>query len=82
MSKSIQARYERGVFKPLHPVDYAEGQDVVISVETLALTPAQADAQLSGWGAVYAGLTGEEVAEIERLALDRSHFVPDREEAK
>jgi len=82
MGKSIQARFERGVFKPLQPVEYPEGQEVVISVETLALTPAQAQAQLSRWGAVYAGLTGEDVAEIERLALDRSHFIPDREGAR
>lgn len=82
MGKSIQARYEQGVFKPLQPVEYPEGQEVVISVETWALTPAQAQAHLSRWGEVYAGLSSEDVSEVEQVALDRSHFVPDRERAR
>ena len=78
MGESIAAKYERGVFKPLQPVEYAEGQEVVLSVEIPALAPAQAKAQLNQWGEVYAGLDSEKIAEIERLAVDRSHFLADR----
>ena len=81
MGKAIPAKYERGVFKPLQAVEYPEGQEVVLSVEPLVMTPAQAQGHLSQWSEVYGGLTEEEIAEIEGLALDRSHFVPDREGA-
>ena len=63
MGKAIPAKYERGVFKPLHPVEYPEGQEVVLSVEPLAMTPVQAQAHLSQWSEVYDGLTEEEIDE-------------------
>ncbi len=81
MGKSIEAVYERGVFKPLDPVELKDGQRVSLSVEPLALAPDEAGAQLSKWAEVYAGLTDNEIDEIEQIAFDRSHFVREREEA-
>ncbi len=33
MSKVIRVRYEKGVLKPLEPVELREGEEVIISVE-------------------------------------------------
>ena len=33
MSKVIRARYEKGIFKPLEPIELEEGEEVVISIE-------------------------------------------------
>ncbi|HEY3245092.1 MAG TPA: antitoxin family protein [Phycisphaerae bacterium] len=74
-SHSIEAVYERGTFRPLTPVDMAEGQSVILSLEPIAMTPAQAEAQLAEWFRVYEGLSEQEIGEIERIALDRSRFV-------
>jgi len=37
--------------------------------------PESPDALLDAWHQVYAGLTDEEIAQIETLALDRQHFM-------
>ncbi len=33
MSKVIRARYEKGIFKPLEPIELEEGEEVVISIK-------------------------------------------------
>ena len=33
MSKVIRVRYEKGVLKPLEPVELRDGEEVIISVE-------------------------------------------------
>jgi predicted DNA-binding antitoxin AbrB/MazE fold protein len=79
---AVQAVYEHGVLRPLQPVDLQEGQHVTISVKTRGLTREQAEAELAAWHRVYEGLSGEDIAEIERIALDRSNFMrPPREDA-
>jgi len=33
VSKAIRVRYEKGVLKPLEPVELREGEEIVISIE-------------------------------------------------
>ena len=35
MSRIIRARYEKGVLKPLEPVEFREGEEVLVRVERL-----------------------------------------------
>jgi predicted DNA-binding antitoxin AbrB/MazE fold protein len=74
MTHVIEAVYEHGAFKPLEPVELPEGQRVTLSVEPMALTAAEAEAQLQAWQRVYEGLSEDEVREVEAVALDRSRF--------
>ena len=34
MSRTVRARYERGVLKPLEPVELKEGEEVIVRLET------------------------------------------------
>jgi len=34
LSKAVRVRYEKGVLKPLEPVDLKEGEEVIVRVET------------------------------------------------
>ena len=71
MTYAVEAVYEKGVFRPLEPVALEEGQRVALSVKPQALSPAEADAKLRAWQEVYAGLSAEDVEEVERIALAR-----------
>jgi predicted DNA-binding antitoxin AbrB/MazE fold protein len=77
MAMPIEAVYEGGVFRPLDEVELADGQRVSLSVEPLALSPAEAQAELREWQEVYVGLTEQDIEEVESIALDRSHFFRD-----
>lgn len=71
MRQAIEAIYENGVFKPVAPdqVQMVEGQRVKLVVDEHALSePLRLAAQ------VYAGLSVQEVDEVESIALDRRHF--------
>lgn len=71
MRQTIDAIYENGLFKPVDPskVHVAEGQRVKLVVTEQALPePLRLAVQ------VYEGLSGQEINEIEKIALDRSHF--------
>jgi len=72
----LEAVYRRGVLKPLKPLDLPENQQVMIMVRL----PAQAkqEGALAAWQEVYAGLSEAEVAAVEVIALDRNHFIPER----
>ncbi len=73
MHQVLQAVYEDGVLKPLGVLDLAEHQRVVVEVRE----PSEddAEAKLAAWHQVYAGLSEQEIAEVEAIALDRSHFM-------
>lgn len=76
MKKELKAVYENGVFKPLTNPQLKEGEEVTLVIETPV--PHSLDIlQLAG--SVYEGLTAEEVEEVEKIALDRSHFWGGRE---
>ena len=80
MGKSIQALYERGVFRPLQPVELEDGRRVTLSVEPGPLSAQEAKCYLSRWREVYEGLSEADIAEVEAIATDRSHFMDSRAE--
>ena len=71
MSEILDAIFEKGVFKPLQAPNLAEGQYVRLVVERQPESP---DGLLELAGRVYEGLSAEEIEEVERIALDRTHF--------
>jgi predicted DNA-binding antitoxin AbrB/MazE fold protein len=81
MTRKVPAVYEQGVLKPLEPLALPEGQRVTVTVEPVEerLSP---DEILDLAHQVYEGLSDEEIAEIEAIALDRTNFMrPEREPA-
>ena len=75
ISQKLEAVFEDGRFRPLEPPDIplAEGQHVRLTVESEIAS----DDVLALAGRVYAGLSAEEVEEIERITLDRRPFFGD-----
>jgi len=72
MDRVVEAVYENGVLTPLEPLDLPEHLRVMITIQVpSAERPEDA---LQGWGRVYEGLSEEDIAVIEGIALDRSHF--------
>lgn len=71
MTQIYDAVYENGIFRPIGPLPtrLAEGQQVRIVVEVD--TPEDI---LRLAAQVYAGLSEQEVQEVEKIALDRSAF--------
>lgn len=63
MVRTVEAVCEKGALRPLEPLDLAEGQHVRLQVEE--------EDPIELAGRVYDDLPDEEVAEIERIALDR-----------
>jgi predicted DNA-binding antitoxin AbrB/MazE fold protein len=81
MTQKVEAIYENGLLKPLEALALPEGQRVLVTIEPQAeqLSP---DEILALARRVYEGLSEEEIAEIEAIALDRSNFMqPERESA-
>lgn len=74
MVHSIDAIYEGGVFRPTSDAapPLPDGAEVRLTVEPVR-EPAVSDVLALG-ASVYAGLCEEEVAEVERIARDRSGF--------
>ena len=70
--QTIDAVFENGVFRPLIPVNVSipEGQQVQLIISM----PESVEDMLALAMNVYAGLTEEEVDEVERIALDRREF--------
>lgn len=75
--QTIEAIYQNGMFKPLKPVsdEISEGETVEITISEKRLSPEE---MLKLASQVYEGLSEEDIAEIERIALDRSNFFGDR----
>lgn len=76
VSQTIKVVYENGVFRPLTPpeLQIEEGDEVFVTVEH-RLSPKEMTKLAAS---VYEGLSEEEIKEIERIALDRTHFFGDR----
>lgn len=73
MTKTIEAIYENGVLKPLQPLNLSDHQRVSITIDLpVTETPEEA---LRLWQKVYEGLSPEDIAEVEAIALDRSSFM-------
>jgi predicted DNA-binding antitoxin AbrB/MazE fold protein len=73
VGRVVEAVYEDGVLKPLEDPGLPEHQRVLVEVR--GLEEDIAGRTLAAWEAVYGGLSADEVAEVERVALDRSNFV-------
>jgi predicted DNA-binding antitoxin AbrB/MazE fold protein len=74
MSTDVNAIYEGGAFWPLSDQKIAvpDGQTVKITVQpTPSVSPLDV---LSLAAKVYEGMTPEDIADVERIALDRSNF--------
>ncbi|HEX8599032.1 MAG TPA: antitoxin family protein [Chloroflexia bacterium] len=71
----VEAVYEAGVFRPLSPVvdSVSEGQHVRLTILPV-LEAADSDDPLELLRNVYAGLSEEEIDEIEKIMLDRSNW--------
>lgn len=72
MKATLKAIFEDGVFKPVERPGIPEGERVQITVETLTGPGTEDPLELAA--SVYHGLLPEEIDDIERIALDRSHF--------
>lgn len=77
MRQTLDAVFENGTFRPLGSAELplSPGQRVRLTVESTA----EAEGDLIELATkVYDGLSNEQLAEIERIALDRSDFFGDR----
>lgn len=72
MTRILEAVYEDGVLKPLEDPGLKENQRVLLEIRT-ELQEEDSSA-IAAWHRVYEGLSEDEIAEIEAIALDRSHF--------
>lgn len=72
--KVLEAVYEEGVLKPLQDPELDEHQRVVIELRPSS-SEKVASNRLQAWQEVYEGLSDEDVAEVEQIALDRSRFM-------
>lgn len=74
MVKNLVAVYENGAFRPTTDEDIAlpDGTRVRLTVEPIAQNAQENILDLAA--KVYAGLSDGEVADIERIAMDRTHF--------
>ena len=76
MKQAVNAVYENGVFKPLKSPSLPDGQLVRLEIDT---TPEPSSDDLLELAAkVYEGLSDQQIAEIEKIALDRRDFFGDR----
>jgi predicted DNA-binding antitoxin AbrB/MazE fold protein len=68
----VEAIYEGGVLRPLADPGLADHQRVVLEIRPQADT--ETASTLRAWRKVYEGLSEKDVADVETIALDRSHF--------
>ncbi|MCL1470500.1 antitoxin family protein [Argonema antarcticum] len=72
MTQTLDAIYEKGVFRPLTNPEIAEGESVKLIVETASKINPEEMLKLAAQ--VYEGLSEEQINEIEQIALARSNF--------
>lgn len=77
MTQTVEAIYQNGTFRPIEPseIPLQDGQSVRLTIES----PDEARNILELAGNVYAGLSEEEVEEVESIALDRTIFFSNRD---
>ena len=73
MDRVVGAVYKNGVLTPLEPLDLPEHLRVLITIQVPSAEGPEDAVQ--AWGRVYEGLSEEDVAAIECIALNRSHFM-------
>ncbi len=73
MGQFLEAIYENGVLRPLEKPDLTENQRVVLELVE-SRNDVTVDEYLALCHKVYEGLSDEDIAEVEAVALDRSRF--------
>jgi predicted DNA-binding antitoxin AbrB/MazE fold protein len=72
LTRLLEAVYEDGVLRPLEDPGLKEHQRVLLEIRT---EPQEyASSPLDSWHRVHEGLSEDEIAEVEAIALDRSRF--------
>lgn len=74
MSKTVEAIFENGVLKPVSPLHIPEHKRVHIIIQDEIEEPSDI---LSLASKVYSGLSPSDIEDLEKIALDRSHFSRD-----
>jgi predicted DNA-binding antitoxin AbrB/MazE fold protein len=77
MEQVVEAIYERGVLRPLTPINLTERQRVNLRINVLDRQAALKI--IEQLGKVYEGLSDRDIADIEAIALNRSDFFGKRE---
>ena len=74
MTKDVDAIYENGAFRPVDAADIplADGTRVRLSVELL--DPPHNGDVLDLAASVYAGLSEQDITDVEQIATDRTDF--------
>lgn len=72
MRQTIKARYHDGVLQPLEPLILEDEAEVQLTIETESTV--SIDDILQRAARVYQGLTLDEVAQVEAIALNRQAF--------
>ncbi len=75
MKETIEAIYEKGVFRPLETPDISEGLKVRLEFETLAESSVEDLLELAA--KVYSNLSDEQIDEIEQIAFERDELFGD-----
>ena len=72
MPLDFEAVYENGAFRPIgaNGIHLSEGEHVRISVDIRPSNPGTGVLDLAAQ--VYAGLSDQDIADVERIALDRT----------
>jgi predicted DNA-binding antitoxin AbrB/MazE fold protein len=74
MAKTVEAVFEGGVLKPVSPLTIAEHKRVTLIIED---EPEEPSDILSLASMVYNGFSPEDIEDIEKVVLDRTHFSRD-----
>ena len=80
MPMTIEAVYEKGVFRPKNPVDMKDGQEVELTVATPTITGEQTEEQVRAWRRVFEGLTDSDIDDITSFRESRKTFFGARDE--
>lgn len=75
MTIHVDAIFRNGVFQPLGSVALTDGQAVSLDIVVPETVAPMHITELPDWCNVYDGLTDEQIAEVEKIALDRSNFM-------
>ena len=76
MTKTVEAIFENGVFKPISPLSLSEHKKVTLIIKDNNEEPTDI---LSLASLVYDGLSPKDIEDIEILVLDRSSFSRDND---
>ena len=74
MTKNLEAIYENGAFRPIGDAEITLSNGTLVRLTVEPIPPGSESNVLDLAAKVYAGLSNEDVADIERIATDRTNF--------